>query len=93
MTRTIHHTPAAVEQASGVGLTLSGGLSWAICMAIGDAVAADGNRISPRIQAAYIGATRDRERWAITLSSGRIDVLYEPEHVRITSVVRPRGGA
>lgn len=87
----MHHAPTAIASAVRLGIHLAPRDYARIVLAITDAVAADGVRVSP-LAAAYVGVTREAERWAVRMTSRSFDVLYEPGQAVVIWVVPGFGG-
>lgn len=86
-------TSTAVEDARNAGLMVHRSDWRDIFLAITDTLATDGTRSArERFEAQFAGPVRDGERWHVTMSGTRFDVLYSPDRAQVYRLLPPREG-
>lgn len=86
-------TSTAVEDARTAGLMVRRSDWRDIFLAITDTLATDGTRsMRDLFEAQFAGPVRDGERWHITMSGARFDVLYNPDRAQVYRLLPPREG-
>lgn len=85
----------AIDGALSRGFDLTRGDWRDVFLAITDQNAIDGEQslAARTVHAEFVGPLRDGERWTITFSGRRFDVLYEPHRALIAGVTDTRRGA
>ena len=85
----MHSTAEAIRSAKAIGLILGRNDFSRIALAITDALANDGMRLSPLYKARLVDSGRN-ERWHIEMGNVRsFDILYEPLMAMVTRVLNP----